>query len=655
MNKLFVLTVSIFLLLLTPIYAQDILGKVKVEELADVSNTSFPKAKAVVLNEEIFVYFEHDIEYGFRVNESVRRKIKLYDTTAKEQLKFMVPYAPKGYTREDVVIDVSNIYRLVNGKIVKEKSKKESLVDTDKGNWREKGVSYNDAKAGDIIEYSYTKSTSFIDELPEWYIQSDLPKEKATYNVTVPDYFIYSIIQKGRVKLTDKESNRRISFRGVNGMFGSTEINAIQKEFTAQLVPAYEVEPYMSNPSNYISTVRFDLQQVQMPYSSSEKVMQTEKEFYADMIKNRGFGRELKQDKFLKKEFNLEDYKGLTQEQKINKVLSIVQGKVKWNNDYSLYINNGIKTTYYKGEGNSADINLLLTVMLRYVGVKANPVLLSTRSNGEKAVWQRNYYNHTITAVDVDNQIYLLDATNPYTALNILIPEDLNGEGTILYDIGVINKVNLMPRFVSALNKKITITPNASGTINGQIIENHNNYEALNFRNMYDGSEWRLGKWFESQNYGVTVNESKVYDSKDNTKDVRVVYAYTRANGAIVFNNKIFVKPFQFYPLLENPFTQEERQTPIYIGYPELDNYQVAINIPEGYKVSELPQGFTKKSIQSGIELQTKFELKENQVLCTLIFVKGKGVIDPKEYQEVKAIFNDLINQLQVQVELEKK
>ncbi|MDM1532427.1 DUF3857 domain-containing protein [Myroides marinus] len=655
MNRLFTIILSVFLLLLTPIYAQDFLGKVKVEELAELSNTSFPKAKAVVLNEETIIEFEYSMDYGFRVNEIVHRKVKLYDVAAKEQLKFVVAYASKGYSREDVVIEVSNIYRLINGQIVKEKSKKESLIDTDKGNWREKGVSYNDAKAGDIIEYSYTKSTNYIDELPEWYIQSDIPKEKTSYRVTVPEYFLYSIIQKGRIKPTDKEANARISFRGMNGGFGRTEVNAIQKEFTAQLVPAYEVEPYMSNPSNYISTVRFDLQQVQMPYSSPEKIMQTEKEYFVDLLKSRGFGKELKQDKFLKKELNIEEYKGLTQEQRVNKVLSIVQNRVKWNNEYSIYINNGIKPTYYKGDGNSADINLLLVAMLRNVEVKANPVLLSTRSNGEKIVWQRNYYNHVIAAVELDNQIYLLDATNPYTALNILPPEDLNGEGSILYDNGIVSNVNLMPRFVSALNKKITMIPNASGTINGQIIENHNNYEALNFRNMYDGSEWRLGKWFESQNYGVTVNESKVYDSKDNTKDVRVVYAYTRANGAIVFNNKIFVKPFQFYPLLENPFTQEERLTPIYIGYPELDNYQVAINIPDGYKVSELPQGFTKKSIQSGIELQTKFELKDNQVLCTLIFIKGKGVIDPKEYQEVKEIFNDLINQLQVQVELEKK
>ncbi|MCC9042789.1 DUF3857 domain-containing protein [Myroides sp. M-43] len=655
MNKIFYLSLSLFILLSSAVYAQDFLGKVTVTELAEPRNTSFPNAKAVVLNEEIQVEFEYDYEYGFRVNETVSRKIKLYDNSAKEQLSFSIPYAPKGYSKEDLTITVSNIYRLIGGKVVKEKSAKETLSDIDKGNWREKGVSYDSAKAGDIIEYTYTKTTSYIDELPEWYIQNDLPKESATYTVFFPEYFSYSIVQKGDVKLKEQDFPMRIDLKGLNRTFVSSGVNAIQKVFTAKSVPAYEVEPFLNNPSNYISSVRFDLQQVQFPGNSAEKVMQTEKEFYTDLIKNRGFGKELKQDRFLKNELNVENYKDLTTEQKVNKILSIVQSRVKWNNEYSLFAQNGIKPTYYKGVGNNADINLLLTAMLRYVGVKANPVLISTRSNGVKTVWQRNFYNHIIVAVEVNNLVYLVDAINPHTALNILTPEDLNGKGTIIYDNAQIAEVDLMPRFVSSLNKKFLMTLNANGTISGQVIENYNNYEALNFRTVYDGSEWRLGKWFESQHFGLAVNDIKVYDSKDNTKDVRVVYSFSKNNGTIVFNNKLFVSPFQFYPLLENPFSNEKRSNPIYIGYPELDNYQVAINIPDGYQVTELPKGISMKIEDSGLELQTKFEQKENQIICTLVFVKAKGCIDTKDYDSVRNVYVQLLEQLKTQVTLEKK
>lgn len=655
MNKIITLSLSLFILFTTAVYAQDFLGKVTVTELAEPSNTSFPKAKAVVLNEEVKVEFEYDYEYGFRVNETVSRKIKLYDSSAKEQLSFTIPYAPKGFSKEDMTISVSNIYRLVGDKVVKEKSTKESLIEVDKGNWREKGVSYDSAKAGDIIEYTYTKTTSYIDELPEWYIQNDLPKEKTAYIVMVPEYFIYSIIQKGDIKLKEQDYTKRVSFRGLNGAFGSTEVNVIQKIFAAQLVPAYEVEPYLDNPSNYIATVRFDLQQVQFSHSPVEKVMQEEKTFYADLLKNRGFGRELKQDKFLKKEMNIEEYKSLPVEERLTKVLTEVQTRVKWNNEYGIFSQNGIKSTYYKGTGNSADINLLLTAMYRNLGLKANPVLLSTRSNGVKPVWQRNFYNHVITAVEVNNQIYLMDATNPHTSFNMLTLEDLNGEGSIISDNGTVMKVNLMPNYASVLTKKYQINLTPNGTISGQIIENYNNYEALNFRSMYDGSEWRLGKWYESQNFGITVTNTRVYDSGDKAKDVRVAFTFKKDNGAMTFNNKYFINPFQFYPLVENPFKADIRKNPIYFGYPQLDNYQVAITIPEGYQVDELPKAFTTKDITTGLEVQTKFEVKENQVLCTLVVAKGKGIIPAKDYASVKATYQQLVEQLKAQVILEKK
>lgn len=655
MNRVLPLPLILFFIVITPSFAQDFLGKVTVTELAASSNTSFPKAKAVILNEEVQVEFEYDYEYGFRVNETVSRKIKLYDNSAKGQLAFLIPYAPKGYSKEDITISLSNIYRLVGEKVVKEKSSKESLVELDKGNWREKGVAYNTAQAGDIIEYSYTKTTSYIDELPEWYIQSDLPKEKAAYKVMVPEYFVYNIIQKGGIKLKEQDYTKRVSYRGLNGTFGNTEVNTIFKLYTAQLIPAYEVEPYLDNPSNYVATVRFDLQQVQFSRSPVEKIMQEEKVFYTDLLKSKGFGRELKQDKFLNKEIDLEEYKSLSKEEQINKVLKEVQSKVQWNNEHSIFVQNGIKTAYYKGTGNSADINLLLTAIYRHIGLKANPVLLSTRSNGVKTVWQRNYYNHVITAVEIDNQIYLIDATSPHTSANVLTLEDLNGQGSIISDNGTVMKVNLMPNFTSISTNKYQVNLMPSGVVSGQIIENYSNYEALNFREMYDGSEWKLGKWYESQNFGMTVSNTRVYDSGDNTKDVRVAFTFSKDNGVMMFNNKYFVFPFQFYPLVDNPFKQEVRNYPIYFGYPQIDNYQIGIVIPEGYQVSELPKPFTTKDTNTGLEVQTKFDVKDNQVLCTLIVVKNKGVIPAKEYDSVKATYQQLIEQLKGQVILEKK
>jgi hypothetical protein len=72
--------------------------------------------------------------------------------------------------------------------------------------------------------------------------------------------------------------------------------------------------------------------------------------------------------------------KGLTKRRKkIEVIFNFVKTKVKWN-DYNGYsCNDGVKV---KQTGNVAEINLMLTAMLCYAGLTANPVWVSTRSNG---------------------------------------------------------------------------------------------------------------------------------------------------------------------------------------------------------------------------------------------------------------------------------
>ena len=56
----------------------------------------------------------------------------------------------------------------------------------------------------------------------------------------------------------------------------------------------------------------------------------------------------------------------------------------------------GTRKAYLEGEGNVADINLLLIAMLRSQGVDANPVLVSTRNNGIPLFPTRKGFNYVI-------------------------------------------------------------------------------------------------------------------------------------------------------------------------------------------------------------------------------------------------------------------
>jgi hypothetical protein len=68
--------------------------------------------------------------------------------------------------------------------------------------------------------------------------------------------------------------------------------------------------------------------------------------------------------------------------------------------------NEGVKKAYKDKTGNVAEINLMLTAMLRYAGLNANPVLVSTRSNGIAIFPNRTAFNYVIAAVENGSSYY---------------------------------------------------------------------------------------------------------------------------------------------------------------------------------------------------------------------------------------------------------
>ena len=69
-------------------------------------------------------------------------------------------------------------------------------------------------------------------------------------------------------------------------------------------------------------------------------------------------------------------------EEKAKVIYYHVVHKMKWNNVNSLRCTERLAKIYKDSIGNSCEINLLLVDMLRAAGLKADPVLISTREHG---------------------------------------------------------------------------------------------------------------------------------------------------------------------------------------------------------------------------------------------------------------------------------
>ena len=77
----------------------------------------------------------------------------------------------------------------------------------------------------------------------------------------------------------------------------------------------------------------------------------------------------------------------------------------------------------------------MLTAMLRFAGLEAHPVLISTRENGQPIQLYPilGQFNHVLTHVKIGAQEYLLDATEPLRPHSILPVAALNGNGWLVH------------------------------------------------------------------------------------------------------------------------------------------------------------------------------------------------------------------------------
>lgn len=86
---------------------------------------------------------------------------------------------------------------------------------------------------------------------------------------------------------------------------------------------------------------------------------------------------------------------------KANAIFNYVKNTFTWNKDAGLYVEDGIKKMLETKTGNATEINLFLVMLLREAGIKADPLAISTVSNGMINIASPNVSNMNFVIVAI--------------------------------------------------------------------------------------------------------------------------------------------------------------------------------------------------------------------------------------------------------------
>jgi hypothetical protein len=636
-------------LIYTPLAAQQFeLGNVTKEELQEKFHPADSTASAAVLYEKGRTYFDIEDSRWIIITEVVKR-IKIYNKEGVTYGNVSVPYYTGKAMKEKVTFSDAVTYNLSNNEIVKNKVEKTAIFTNDASKTKKiKLMVMPNVVEGSVIEYKYIIRSPYIFSMPDWYFQSHIPVNVSEYTVGIPQMFKYNLIKNNYFPILE---NSEIKAHTIG--FGRDRIafNDLSITYSVANMPAFKAEAYIDNPQNYMSNVKHEL-------ASFKNIDGKEKNYTTDwssvistIYKEEGFGDELK-----KQSYFTEGLKPLLEGKKeekeiISTVFNFVKERMAWNHKYGYDCNDNIKTAYETRTGNVGEINLMLTAMLKYAGLKANPVVLSTRENGYVSYMSVVSFNYVIAAVETGEGIILLDATDKNALPGILPIRAVNIIGRLIRDDMSSEEVSLLPQKQSKKVVVVMADIANDGTLSGKVKEKYEDYEAMTFRSDYHGNTTNL----YTDNLKKQLKIDEITDLVIDESDVvSQEYAFVSKNECDVVNDRIYMEPMLFHTIGRNPFKEEERLYPVDFVYPTEKKYVYYIHIPEGYTVEHMPESVLLKDSQDIGTFRFNFAKDGNMIQVVVVNSINYARVSSEYYGAIKELYKNVITKQNEKIILKK-
>lgn len=651
----------LFLLFITSIgFSQNFkYGKVSMEELEETAHPISTDADAAILYRNQETRFEYTENEGFYIITKIHERIKIYNKDGYDWANKTIPVYRSSSTRENLTGLKGVTYNIVGGKIDETKLRKdgEFKEEVSKSLTLEK-FTMPDIKDGSVVEYEYTVTSPFWSNINDIRLQETIPVNKVEVQFNAPEYFGYRTHVRGRLKfnIDQQQIDRTMRYRatyqssksGTNNSYSSVteEVKFVEKIYKIDLnnVPPITKEAYSGNLDNYTSSLKFELALTNFPGSGVKPLAGTWTDVTKSIYDSDNFGKELEKSRIFKGDLDKVLQGAVSEVEKTGAIFNFVKAKMTWNGYIGMYTDEGIRSAYKNGTGNSADINLMLISMLREAGLAANPVLISTKKNGIPLYPTTSGFNYVVAAVDIDGSLVLLDATKKNAQPNLLEEELLNWQGRLVNENGASTWVALYPSKPAAQNSIISMNLNEDLSISGNAKNRFTGHRAMPMRNEINKtSEEKNIEMVEAMYSNTEISNLELKDEKEYSKPLSLSYDFSTNTAAEDVGGKILLNPLAHFATKENPFKSNERQYPIEYNYARSNRFIVTIDLPEGYTVESMPESMSMSLPEDMGKYTYRLSSVGNKLQLMVDFSIDSAVIPQSYYPDLKKFYTLMV------------
>ncbi len=664
-------TLALLLIAIT-LRAQDYsFGKVSKEELKKTQSDIDTEANAEILYKNESIYYYLNQEKGFIQKREVHLRIKIYNKEGLDWANHNVSlYSESASKRTKLYGEKGYTYNLVEGSIDKTKLNRQGVHTKDINEyWKEVSIALPNVREGAIIELKYTLESPFI-SIDDIYVQELIPIKKLDIVVKIPEYFNFKKLINPRASFYPKliESTKRrkevLTNKSRSGFYVTkTSHNYSDLEFDEDIttvnlenVPALKKENFVDNLKNYIAKIVWEYNSFKDPNGMIKDYSSNWRKVSETIYNNQNFGDQLKKTSYFKDSLDVILTEINDPMEKANAVFNFVKSNVKWNDYYGKYTIDGVKKAFKNRSGNIAEINLMLTSMLRYAGLNANPVLVSTKSHGIPITATLDGFNYVISALELQNKTLLLDASDAHTIPNVLPKRAINWQGRLVKKNGVSSWISLQQKD-PVLDSKIIIykiTPNLN--IEGKAREHKTLQLALKARKK-ESKLTTEEKVEQLENIGFDITVKNLTIKNEDKYEKPYIKSYDFASDELIeeIGDRLYISPLLFYTIDESPFKEETRNYPIDFIYPFKDTFRINITIPDDYVVEHIPASSAAKLSDNNLS-SYKYTIKNNGKLIQLNinFDFNASIVSVDLYKDFREYFSSYLEKISEKIILKK-
>ncbi len=590
---------------------------------------------------------------NFKIETERRVRIKILKEKGLERANIKIRFIERN-KYEDIKNVAGYTYNLdASGNVVKTKLEK-SAIYTKKLTKHLSEVSFSmpDVKVGSVIEFKYIDLKNSIANVDDWDFQDDIPTRISVYNIKIPSIFKFRTQLSLRQPIDEKsdEVNENAMYRGKVLSYKS-----IEKTFTVKNIPSLPDEPFMKASKDYTQRIEFQLSAIDYGNGDITEITTTWDKITKELLTDDDFGVQLNK--------NLSDTKSLNDSLKnangeYKKMLMIhnyVRKNMNWNSSESIYSSDGIKSAWDKKSGNNTELNLILINLLRNAGLKAYPVLVSTRDNGTVNTLTPflRQFNSTITLVLIDNKRYILNAADKYNPAHLIPYDVLNNDGFVVDNRygGWIKLENEKAIWANTVSIFAEVTPGAVMEGKAKVISE--GYCKNPRVKKWEEEKKSFKDYFSKEYTGIKIDEIEAINT-----DIDTLPLQQNVTFSLPVNSSGDYQYFTlnlFLGLEKNPFIADERRTDVDFNFRQSYTLVGKFFIPDNYEFDDLPKNMRMSMPDSSIEL-TRMLQKDASAIDVRVTLKfNRSYYAAEDYDLLQEFYKKLFTTLNEQIVIKKK